>query len=84
MARKPTQHFRDDELIDAFELRSPGKLFNATFIPAGDDNRVDNWDIRVFHAFNKADAVKIAREYGQRIINMDMVYVYLGGKRSWR
>ncbi len=33
MARKPTQHFRDDELIDAFELRSPGKLTEqSTFI----------------------------------------------------
>jgi hypothetical protein len=83
MARKPTQHFRDDELIDSFELKAPGKLFRATFVPAGEPNMVSNWDVRPFIALNKAEAVKIAREYGQRIINMDMVYVYLGGKRRW-
>jgi len=73
--------YRDDELIDAFDLKGPGKMFRATFIPEGEPNRVDNWELRLFVALNKAEATRIAREYGKRIAHKQMVYVYLADRR---
>lgn len=77
----PTTHFTTDELIESFELKRPGKMFRATFVPAGERHSVDLWDVRMFIADDKKEAVKIAREYGQRVIHMDMVFVYLAKKR---
>lgn len=79
----PTTHFTNEELVEAFEMKRPGKLFRATYVPAGERNSVPLWDIRTFVATNKAEAVKIAREYGQRVIHMDMVFVYLAKKPRW-
>ena len=74
----------DQELINAFECGGPGKYFDATFIPLGEKSNVTNWDIRPFKAANKAEAVKIAREYGKRIIGKKMEYVYLASaKYKW-
>jgi hypothetical protein len=77
-----TQLFTDQELIDAFLGERPGKIFRATFIPAwAPYPSVDQWDERLFKAANKAEALKIAREYGERIIDKKMIYVYLGARR---
>ena len=74
----------DQELINAFECGGPGKYYDATFIPLGERSNVTNWDIRPFKAANKAEAVKIAREYGKRIIGKKMEYVYLASaKYKW-
>ena len=75
----------DQELINAFECSGPGKFYRATFIPMGEKNEVTNWDVRSFKAANKGEATKIAREYGKRIINMKMIYVYLGTphRQAW-
>lgn len=74
----------DQELINAFECGGPGKYYDATFIPLGERSNVTNWDIRPFKAANKAEATKIAREYGKRIIGKKMVYVYLASaKYKW-
>ena len=85
MTTKTKYTYRDDELMYAFEMRAPGKLFEATFIPVGEPNLVTNWDKRNFVAHDKAEAVRIAREYGRRIIDMEMIYVYLApkGGRRW-
>ena len=56
------------------------KLFEATFVPNGQPNRVANWDKRKFFAMNKTEAVKIAREYGARIIGKKLEYVYLANR----
>ena len=77
--------FTDDELIKLF---NPGlvddttgyRLFEATFVPNGQPNRVENWEVRQFLAKNKTEAVKIAREFGARIIGKKMVYVYLANR----
>lgn len=71
-----------DELVAAFECKTPGRLFRATFVPAGEKSTVNNWNDRIFTAPNKKEAVKIAREYGQQVIDMDMIYVYLAN-RGW-
>ena len=74
----------DQELINAFECGGPGKYYDATFIPLGERSNVTNWDIRPFKAAHKAEAVKIAREYGKRIIGKKMEYVYLASaKYKW-
>ena len=78
--------FTDEELVRFFnpelgEIKEY-RLFEATYIPNGEPNRVDNWDKREFLAKNKTEAVKIAREYGARIIGKKMVYVYLAN-RGW-
>lgn len=81
------QKFTDEELIAAFAFERPGRSWRATFVPAGAPNEVPLWDQRMFSAANKAEAVRIAREYGERIIDMRMVYVYLApksGGSSWR
>jgi hypothetical protein len=68
----------DQELIDAFSGISAGKIFEATFIPVDAPRpSVNLWDNRYFRAKNKAEAVRIAREYGERIIDKKMLYVYL-------
>jgi hypothetical protein len=79
-----TLTFTDQELIDAFLGERAGKIFRATFIPADvsyRDHSVDQWDERLFKAANKKEALKIAREYGERIIDKKMIYVYLGARR---
>ena len=78
--------FTDEELKRFFnpelgEIKGY-RLFEATFVPNGEPNRVENWDVRQFLAKNKTEAVKIAREYGARIIGKKMVYVYLAN-RGW-
>jgi hypothetical protein len=70
----------DQELIDAFSAgyHGAGKMFEATFIPVDAPRpSVSLWDNRYFRAKNKAEAVRIAREYGERIIDKKMLYVYL-------
>ena len=70
----------DDELLARFAATSPRKgerMFEATLIPNGETSTVTNWDQRNFTAPNKAEAVKIAREYAERIAKMKLVYVYL-------
>jgi len=56
------------------------RLFEATYVPNGQPNRVENWEVRQFLAKNKTEAVKIAREFGARIIGKKMVYVYLANR----
>ena len=70
----------DDELLARFAATSPRKgerMFEATLIPNGETSNVTNWDKRNFTAPNKAEAVKIAREYAERIAEMKLEYVYL-------
>lgn len=70
----------DDELLARFAATSPRKgerMFEATLIPNGEMSNVTNWDKRNFTAPNKAEAVKIAREYAERIAGKKLVYVYL-------
>lgn len=71
----------DHELIMAFSSARPKgkKVFEATFTPQ-DKPGVDNWQQKTFTASNKAEAVRIAREYGARISNQRCEYVYLASK----
>jgi hypothetical protein len=78
-----TTLINDQDLIDAFNGVTTGKIYEATFIPLGCPNSVALWDRRFFKAQNKQEAVKIAREYGKRIINKKMVYVYVAGRSGW-
>jgi hypothetical protein len=75
----------DQELIDAFAGVTPGRTYQATLIPLGEKNTVDNWDTRFFKATTKPEAVRIAREYAARIAGKKLVYVYLVPKsgRRW-
>jgi hypothetical protein len=58
----------DHELIMAFSvLTKQSKTFQALYVADG---------IRTFNAKNKTEAVKIAREYGTRILNLDLIQVY--------
>jgi hypothetical protein len=76
-----TINITTEELIAAFAGETSGKIFEATYIPNGAEYpSVPLWDRRYFKAANKAEAVKIAREYGKRIIGKKMIYVYLAGK----
>jgi hypothetical protein len=75
----------DQELINAFSGqghgKSCGKIWEATFIPEeAPYPSVDLWDRRFFMAPNKATATRIAREYGKRIIDKKMIYVYVAGR----
>lgn len=75
----------DGELIARFAVTEPYKgerLFEATVIPNGEPNTVANWEKLKFTAPNKPEAVKIAREYADRIIRKKLVYVYLAN-RNW-
>jgi len=70
----------DDELIARFAATSPRtgeRMFEATMIQNGETSDVRNWEQRNFTAPNKAEAVKIAREYAERIARKKLVYVYL-------
>ena len=71
----------DHELIMAFSSARPEdkKVFQATFTPVNNSS-VDQWDEKYFTATNKTEAVRIAREYGARIINKKCRYVYLASK----
>ena len=80
MTRDAKELLTDDELVRAFNKTNGAKnTYQATFVPDEEDNLVSNWDIQLFTANSKPEAVKIAREYGYRIINKRMVYVY----REW-
>lgn len=69
------------ELVSAFDGTASGKVFEATFIPEDAPYpSVDLWDRRYFKAANKKEAVKIARLYGQEIIEMKSIFVYLAGR----
>ena len=69
------------ELIAAFNGFAPGKVFEATFIPEDAPYpSVPLWDRRFFNAMNKKEAVKIARLYGQEILEKKMIYVYVAGR----
>ena len=73
----------DGELIARFATTEPYKgerMFELTAIPNGEPNRVANWEKYLFTAPNKPQAVKIAREYADRIIRKKMVYVYLANR----
>jgi hypothetical protein len=71
----------DQELIDAFSGQGHCKIWEATFIPEeAPYPSVDLWDRRFFMAPNKATATRIAREYGKRIIDKKMIYVYVAGR----
>lgn len=73
----PTQ----EQLIAAFDGTAPGKIFEVTFIPEDAPYpSVDLWDRRYFKAMNKKEAVKIARLYGQNVIEMKSIFVYLAGR----
>lgn len=77
MTKSNRELLTDDELVSAFDMSNGAKnTYQATFIPEDEENLVTNWDIRLFTADSKPEAVKIAREYGYRIIDMRMVYVY--------
>lgn len=68
----------DQDLIDAFNGTAPGRTFRATFIPEeAPYPSVELWEYAFFKAPNKPQAVKIAREYGKRIIGKKMIFVYL-------
>lgn len=76
----------DGELIARFAVTEPYKgerLFEATVIPNGAPNDTANWEILKFTAPNKPEAVKIAREYADRIIRKKMVYVYLANRNYY-
>jgi hypothetical protein len=76
-----TSTITTESLIAAFAGETSGKVFEATFIPEGAPYpSVSLWDRRFFKATNKAEAVKIAREYGKRIAGKKMIYVYVAGK----
>ena len=70
----------DHELIMAFSSARPEdkKVFEATFTPGS--HPIHGWEVVTFTATNKAEAVRIAREYGARIINKKCRYVYLASK----
>lgn len=75
----------DGELIARFATTEPYKgerMFELTVIPNGEPNRVANWEKFLFTAPNKTQAVKIAREYADRIIRKKMVYVYLANRTN--
>lgn len=75
----------DGELIARFATKGPWlneRMFELTVIPNGEPNRVANWEKFLFTAPNKAQAVKIAREYADRIIRKKMVYVYLANRTN--
>jgi len=77
MTRDTKELLTDDELVSAFDKTNGAKnTYQATFVPEDEENLVSNWDIRLFTANSKPEAVKIAREYGYRIIDKRMVYVY--------
>lgn len=76
-----TSTITTEALIAAFAGETSGKVFEATFIPNDAPYpSVSLWDHRFFKATNKAEAVKIAREYGKRIADKKMIYVYVAGK----
>lgn len=68
----------DEELINAFQHRNGAKnTYLATFIPEdAEKSTVHNWHEVTFTANSKEEAVRIAREYGSRIILKRMIYVY--------
>lgn len=67
----------DSEIINAFQLRNTGKnIYEATFIPMGEKSTVDNWEQLLFTANSKEEAVRVAREYGNRILFKKLRYVY--------
>jgi hypothetical protein len=74
----------DSELINAFSRSNGGKReWYAYFTPVSEPRLVayaDLWDIKPFTADNKKEAVRIAREYGARIIGKKLDYVYLKPK----
>ena len=77
MTKNNKELLTDDELVSAFAMSNGAKnVYQATYIPEDEDNLVSNWDIKLFTANSKPEAVKIAREYGYRIIDKRMVYVY--------
>lgn len=79
-----TTLINDQDLIDAFSGTTTGKIYEATFIPTDAPYpSVALWDRRFFKAQNKPEAVKIAREYGKRIISKKMIYVYVAGNSGW-
>ena len=62
-------------------IRMEKKVFEATFIPEDAPYpSVPLWDRRFFNAMNKKEAVKIARLYGQEILEKKMIYVYVAGR----
>jgi hypothetical protein len=76
-----TTTITDQELINAFSGHGGGKIWEATFIPKGAPYpSVELWDRRFFMAPNKAAATRVAREYGTRIIDKKMIYVYVAGR----
>jgi hypothetical protein len=67
----------DQELCEAFSNARPvgKKVFQATITPGA--HPLHHWDELYFTATNKAEAVKIAREYAVRILGKKCRYVYL-------
>jgi hypothetical protein len=67
----------DHELVMAFSSERPEgkKVFQATITPGADP--LHNWDELYFTATNKAEAVRVAREYAARILGKKCRYVYL-------
>lgn len=75
--------YTDEQLQQAFSIRGGKRVFRATYCPSRSETSCTLWDERLFAADNKKDAVKIAREYGARILNKTLLYVYLVPKREY-
>lgn len=69
--------YTDAELVASIQTNNETlKAYEGTFIPFGEKSNVENWTKVLFKAPTKAEATKIAREYGRRIMNQKMVYIY--------
>ena len=79
-----TVQLTDQDLIGAFDGTKKAKReWKAYYIPLDAPSTwesVSLWDIKIFTADNKKEAVRIAREYGARIIGAKLEYVYLNPK----
>ena len=72
--------YTDAELVASIQTNNETlRAYEGTFIPFGEKLTFDNETRVLFKANTKGEAIKIAREYGRRIMNQKMVYLY----RHW-
>jgi hypothetical protein len=75
---KKAAEYTDAELIRAFSSEASGKLYEADYIdtPRGVDYKFDQLEKKYLVAGSKPEALRIAREYGERILGKRLVYLY--------
>jgi hypothetical protein len=83
---KKAAEYSDAELIHAFTSAADGKVYQADYIdtPRGTNFKFDQLESKYLLAESKPEALRIAREYGERILGKRLVYLYYvpkGGRR---